>query len=193
MVLLLHLHSTKSSGDKANTERWDEHHQPYTQATSQQHPWKYQFCCLLAKRSWGGACLLQHGKNAATGKVVFFFVAMCRSELSFGDFPWWRSIWRAAAAEHMTTGKGTWKYWGDVGADMENRMHPRRGRKQVSDKRPWLLKEAICSELFKSIPVTWNLYVKARVVSFCWIFQIMKTITTVELVPYLCACSSPQV
>lgn len=191
MVFLLHLHSAKSTGDKVNTKRWDEYYQPYTQATSQQHAWKYQRCCLLANRLRVGACLLLHGKNAATGKV--FFVAMRRSELSFGDFPWWRSIWGAAAAEHMTTGKGTWKYWGDVGADMENRMHPRRGRKQVSDKRPWLLKEAIFSELFKSILVMWNLYIEAKVISFCWIIQIMKTISTVELVQYLCVCSSPQV
>lgn len=72
-------------------------------------------------------------------------IGACPAQPSMGrELVLWQSgfSWQGVSTgleqlqKHRTTGKGPWKDRGDVGTDMENRMHLQRGRKQVTDRRP---------------------------------------------------------
>ena len=80
LVFLHHLQNTKITGDKAKTQEGASK----VGCASSMACRLLTVACLEIKC----CCLLAQGVRAGAWKG--FFVALCRSQLGFGAFPWWR-------------------------------------------------------------------------------------------------------
>lgn len=131
LVFLHHLHNTKRTGDKAKTQeglqKWDMH--------LQRLAGYFTVACL---EMWVLPPPCSRSRGRCPQSVFSSVESLLGGRASEEQLQ--QNVWQQEKAHGNT--------WGDVGTDMENRKHPWRGRKEVPDKRRWLPKEVIFSELF---------------------------------------------